>query len=66
VITKIIPSVNFKSSSTQLYVGGTRQKLNVDYQEKGGYLQLNYELTVGEVASGINLVLDFIKSNIPN
>ena len=66
IIVKIIPSVNFKTSSTQLYIGGVRQKLGVDYQEKDGYLQLNYELSVGEVASGINIVLDFIKSNIPN
>ena len=66
VIIKIIPSVNFKPSSTQLYIGGVRQKLGIDYQEHDGYLQLNYELTATEIETGVNVVLDFVKSNIPN
>jgi hypothetical protein len=59
LVTKIIPSVPFKSGSTQLYVAGLRLKLNADYAEHYGHISLNFDLSQEEINAGANIVLDF-------
>ena len=62
-VNKIIPEFQFKPSSTQLYVGGLRQTLGLDYDEVGDHLVLNFELTNTDISNGINITLDYIAQN---
>jgi hypothetical protein len=51
----------YVTGSLAIFIGGLRQKLNVDFTEATpDTFVLNFELTAGMVAEGQNLVIDFI------
>lgn len=60
--TIIKTPIYFAKRSTQLYVGGLRQSLGLDYTEIApNELKLLYPLSLTEISSGQNIVLDFIR-----
>lgn len=53
----------FQGGSTQLYVGGLRQKLGIDYTESApNQLTLQYELTQSMVDEGQHITIDFLSA----
>ena len=54
---------NFQSGSSQLYVGGLRQKLGIDYTESApNELTLLFELTQSMVDEGQQITVDFLSA----
>ena len=61
--TKIQLESQYQTGSTQLYVGGLRQKLGVDYTETApDELTLNYALTQAMVDEGQHITVDFLSA----
>lgn len=51
----------YQKRSTQLYIGGLRQALDVDYIELNPMqIKLQYPLSLTDIADGQNVVLDFM------
>jgi len=54
---------NYQSGSSQLYVGGLRQKLGIDYTETApNELTLQFELTQTMVDEGQHITVDFLSA----
>ncbi len=57
---RITSTEPFAPRSTQLWVGGLRQKLGVDYiEEFANVLKIQYSIDQNDFNNGLNIVLDF-------
>lgn len=59
-ITRIITTIPFEAQTTQLFIGGLRQAINVDYiEENDTTIKLLFQLSLVQIGNGQNIVLDF-------
>lgn len=60
-LTVIALEEEYQTRSVQLYVGGLRQKLDMDYEETApGQITLQFELTQEMIDEGQNVTIDFM------
>lgn len=54
---------NFVSNTVRLFVGGLRQKRNIDFTESGiNEITILSEITEQEISDGLNIVVDYTKA----